>query len=115
MNNIINFPEQLNEEAVLRMLEEHPSMSWLSKQLVNIDYVESKSPVELPSCFSMSTDVCLHLKLDTDNEEEFTLPCKVVGIHFSASKVLYDVAVKLDGCELYSILNNVDGTLLSTV
>lgn len=46
-----------------------------------------------------------------DNTTVKFVPAVVVGVHFTASQVSYDLAIPIDGCDLFMVFNNFRGDM----
>ncbi len=107
--SVVPFPEQLDPNAV----NAPEPATWLGKQLANETYVHQQPYSTLPSTFTIGQNALLQLR--NSDGEDIPVPCTVVGVSFSSSTVTYDIAIKIEGLDLYTILYNIDSSSLSVV
>lgn len=46
-----------------------------------------------------------------NNATAIFVPAVIVGVHFTASQVSYDLAIPIDGCDLFMVFNNFRGDM----
>ncbi len=89
-------------------------MSFLGFKLVNQAFVDAVGPVEVPSRFQIGANVVIGLD---DQGSNRTIPAKVIGANFRASKVHYTLAVPtqaVEGKPMYAVLYDVDSMHVGT-
>lgn len=102
------------DEETLKDIDElyQEPVSWLGFKLVNEEMVRQQSSSVLPSIEQISGDVYLGIT-DTKNGGDLFVAGTIVGIKFTAMKVLYTVAVAVapqpkEGVNIYAIIPDVD-------
>ncbi|MFS8300497.1 hypothetical protein ACMG5L_24420 [Escherichia coli] len=88
------------------------------EKLVNMQQSAYLRDVNGYSQFHIGDRVELVMKADPDNEASqiqtapiIYVPGVVIGIRFTASQVNYDIAIPIEGCELFMVLNNFRGNM----
>lgn len=88
------------------------------ERIVNMQQSAYLREVNGYSQFHIGDKVELIMEADPDNEASqlptapvIYVPGVVVGIRFTASQVNYDIAIPIQGCELFMVLNNFRGDM----
>ena len=88
------------------------------EKIANMQQLAYLREVNGYSQFHIGDKVELIMEADPDNEASqlptdpvIYVPGVVIGVRFTASQVNYDIAIPIQGCELFMVLNNFRGDM----
>lgn len=91
-------------------------MTWCGFKVANQEFVDQTSAEVLPSANAISGPV--YISIERANGAPADIPGTVVAVKFSASKVLYSIAVPIlheqgGGTQLYAVLHDIDSVAVN--